>query len=165
MSLSSARQEATKSIQKAQKRYKTQYDKKQYQVKLKAGDWVLVYFPQDECGRNRKLSRPWHGPYRVIGIRDPGITVSKVYFPQEKTIQVHQSRIQLCPSNFPAGYYWYGSNRASPGRPPKWVDQLMATDQLSEELDEESNEEKLLSKSLKLYQLTLLQQTIPRLIL
>ena len=26
------------------------------------GDWVLVYFAQDETGKNRKLSQPWHGP-------------------------------------------------------------------------------------------------------
>ena len=38
ISLSSARQEAVKSIRKTQKRYKTQYDKKQCQVEFKTGD-------------------------------------------------------------------------------------------------------------------------------
>ena len=33
--------------------------------------------------------------------------------------------------NFPAGYYWYGSRRVCPSRPPKWVDCLMATDRLT----------------------------------
>ena len=33
--------------------------------------------------------------------------------------------------NFPAGYYWYGSRRVGPGRPPKWVDCLMATDKVA----------------------------------
>ena len=100
-------------------------------MELKLGDWVLVYFPKDEVGRNRKLSRPWHGPYRIIEKRDPDITLCKVYFPEEKSIQVHQTRIQPCPMNFPAGYYWYGSRRVGPGRPPKWVDRLMATDRLT----------------------------------
>ena len=59
-----------------------------------------MYFPRDECGRNRKLSRPWHGPYRVVETKDPDIVVSKAYFPQEKTIQIHQTRVQPCPSNF-----------------------------------------------------------------
>ena len=38
-------------------------------------------------------------------------------------------RIQPCPINFPAGYYWYGLKRTGPGRHPKWVDRLMATDE------------------------------------
>ena len=140
VSLSSARAEATKSIREAQRRYKKQYDKKQYQVELKIGDWALVYFPKDEVGKNRKLSRPWHGPYRVIEKKDPDITLCKVYFPEEKSIQVHQTRIQPCPMNFPAGYYWYGSGRAGPGRPPKWLDHLIATDEptISQDDDEGS---------------------------
>ena len=146
VSLSSARAEALKSIREAQKRYKSQYDKKQHQVDLKIGDWVLVYFPKDEVGRNRKLSRPWHGPYRVIEKKDPDVTLCKVYFPQEKNIQVHQMRIQPCPMNFPTGYYWYGSNRVGPGRPPKWVDQLMAADEPTVDLDnngDDNNEDKV----------------------
>jgi len=67
--------------------------------------------------------------------------VSKVYFLQEKTIQVHQTHVQPCPSNFPAGYYWYGSKRAGPGCPPRWVDQLLATEQLSEEQDNNDNDD------------------------
>ena len=30
-----------------------------------------------------------------------------------------------CPTNFPSGFYWYGGRRRGPGRPPKWVDELM----------------------------------------
>ena len=33
---------------------------------------------------------------------------------------------KLCPSNFPARFYWYGGKRHSPGCPPKWVAQMMA---------------------------------------
>ena len=32
---------------------------------MKIGDWMLVYFPADESGKQRKLSHPWHGPYRM----------------------------------------------------------------------------------------------------
>jgi len=39
----------------------------------------------DEVGRYHKLSRPWHGPYRVVEKRDPDIIVCKVYF-REKEI-------------------------------------------------------------------------------
>ena len=31
----------------------------------------MVKFPQEEQGRMRKLSHPWHGPYRVIERNDP----------------------------------------------------------------------------------------------
>jgi len=36
--------------------------------KLKVGEWVLVYFPQDDVGKMRKLTQPWHGPYRMISL-------------------------------------------------------------------------------------------------
>jgi len=69
--------------------------------------------------------------------------VSKVYFPQEKNIQVHQSCVQLCPSNFP-GYYWYSSKRAGPGCPQKWlmtIDQLFEVQGSSDENDKNSDVE------------------------
>ena len=66
LTLSTARELAVKSIQKAQKRYKALYDRKAAILPLKAGDWVLVKFPHEESGRLRKPSRPWHGPYRVL---------------------------------------------------------------------------------------------------
>ena len=55
-SLHSARKLATQSIQEAQRQYKEQYDKHLVSVKYHVGDWVLVYFPQDESGKLRKIS-------------------------------------------------------------------------------------------------------------
>lgn len=128
LTLSTARELAAKSIQKAQKRYKALYDRKAAIPPLKAGDWVLVKFPHEESGRLRKLSRPWHGPYRVLSRQDPDVTVIRVYSPQDKPIRVHLSRVTPCPSEFPSGYYWYGTRRHSPGRPPKWVQKLLNGD-------------------------------------
>jgi len=73
----------------------------------------------------RKLSRSWHGPYRVTALREPDISVTKVYQPQSSGINIYQSRVKLCPLNFPAGFYWYGGNSKGPGRLPKWVEQLL----------------------------------------
>ena len=126
VSLSSGRALATEAIQKSQAKYKKYYDRQSRETNLRVGDWILVYFPQEECGRNRKLSRPWHGPYRVLSKRDPNFTCGKVYFPQHGDLQVHQSRTCPCPPDFPAGYYWYGTKRKGPGRPPRWVDALLA---------------------------------------
>ena len=125
MSLATAQDIAAKAIRAAQKKYKAQYDSKSTQVDYHVGGWVLVRFPADETRRMRKLSRPWHGPYRVTALREPDISVSKVYQPQSPAIYVHQSRVKPCPCNFPAGFYWYGGNNKGPGRPPEWVDRLL----------------------------------------
>lgn len=118
---------AVDSIRAAQARYKHYYDKKSRPVTLKLGDWVLIRFPQDEAGKQRKLSRPWHGPYRVTQRNDPDVTAIKVYYPDEGPIQVHQSRVCPCPPKLPAGFYWYGGRRKSPGRIPQWVHQLFTS--------------------------------------
>ena len=126
LSLSSARDLASKNIVKAQEKYKHYYDLKVRQRDFKMGEWVLIKFPQEESGRQRKLSRSWHGPYRIQECRGPDVTASKVYFPEEAVIQVHQTRVCPCPTQFPPGYYWYGGKRRGPGRPPKWVDKLLS---------------------------------------
>ena len=41
-------------------------------------------------------------------LNDPDQSMVKVYFPQDQSIQVHQSRVKVCPPNFPSGFYWYG---------------------------------------------------------
>ena len=133
LSLSSARELAAKAIQKAQKRYKTQYDRKSTKRKYRVGDWVLVKFPHEETGKQRKLSRPWHGPYRVVSHENPDVTVVKIYFPQETQIRIHQTRVTPCPDDFPAGYYWYGRKQHSPGRPPRWLETLLDTVNENEE--------------------------------
>ena len=125
ITLRSARLMAAECIRQAQKRYKHYYDQKAIQREYKVGDWVLVRFPQEEKGKQRKLSHPWHGPYRVIARQDPDLTVVKVYYPQEGQIQIHQERVCFCPPAFPAGYFWYGTRRHSVGRPPKWVQNLL----------------------------------------
>ena len=93
-------------------------------MKYRIGDWVLVRFPHEETGKQRKLSQPWHGPFRVVSCDNPDVTVVKTYFPQDGQIQMHQTRVTPCPDDFPAGYYWYGRKRHSPGRPPKWLETL-----------------------------------------
>jgi len=141
LSLSSARKLAADSIQRAQQKYRIAYDRKAKERNYRVGDWVLVKFPQEEKGKLKKLSRPWHGPYRVVSRSDPDLTVSKVYYPQEGEIQVHQTRISPCPPHFPAGYFWYGSRRHSPGRPPKWVQNLLQSSAELVEPDVESSPE------------------------
>ena len=82
---------------------------------------MLVKFPQEETGKMRKLSRPWHGPYRILTLDEPDVTAIKVYFPEDKTIRVHLSLVTPYPTEFPLGFYWYGTKRHSSGCPPKWL--------------------------------------------
>ena len=126
LALSSARQLAAEAIQRAQVKYKRNYDRSSRVSTLKIGDWILIRFPQEESGALRKLSRPWHGPYRINDLDDTGVTAAKVYFPQDGTIRVHQSRVTSCPEAFPAGYFWYGNRRRRPGRPPRWLEALQS---------------------------------------
>ena len=125
MALFSARDLASEPIQAAQQKYKKNYDRKTTVREYRIGDWVLIRFPQEETGAKWKLSRPWHGPYRVVASDDTGVTAVKAYAPQDNSIRVHQARVTRCPMGFPAGYYWYGNRRSGSGRPPKWIDQLV----------------------------------------
>ena len=129
LSPSTARRLAAEAIKGAQTRYKRTYDQRSKEVNYQLGDWVMVKFPQEETGRLCKLSRPWHGPYHIIDRQDPDVTVVKIYAPQDGQIQVHQTRVAPCPPQLPAGFYWYGTRRSSPGRPPKWVDQWLRGEQ------------------------------------
>ena len=111
VTLSSARDTALESIRKAQRRYKGSYDRKSDHYTYRTGDWVMIRFPSEETDRLCKLSRPWHGPYRVTSCNATNVTAVKVYFPREDPIQVHQLRVKPCPPGFTAGFYWYGTKR------------------------------------------------------
>ena len=123
LSLLTARSLAMKANREAQQRYKIQYDKTARTSKLRVEEWVLIYFPQDETGnyKSQKLSHPWHGPYRIISQEDPDITVTKIYFPDDPPLQVHQSRVQHHPPSLPSEFYWYGAKRSRSGRPSKKI--------------------------------------------
>ena len=88
LSLSSARQNVVSCVQKAQQQYKKFYNRKTSMRPYHIGDWVLIKFPAEETGKQRKLSRPWHGPYRVTSMRSPDIVAVKVYFTRDEPMNV-----------------------------------------------------------------------------
>ena len=47
----------------AQERQKTMYNKKLRAIDLKVGDRVMVYMPGELQGNDRKIVRPYYGPY------------------------------------------------------------------------------------------------------
>ena len=76
LSLSSARALASKRFKQSQEKAKKRYDKKAEARDYHQGDWVLVKMPSTETGKNRKLSQPWYGPYRVITFTETDMTRS-----------------------------------------------------------------------------------------
>ena len=59
-------------------------------------------------------------------MRDPNLTVSKLYFPEDATLQVHQLRVCPSPAMLPAGFYWYGAKCQSPRcTPNNWLRQML----------------------------------------
>ena len=127
--LSSARELV---LQESQRKSKQRYYRKTTDKSYKAGEWVLVKFPKEEGGHNRKLSQPRHGPFRVVSKDDPDLTFSKVYRPQDGTIQIHQSRIMPWPKDIVSRYFWYGRKQHSPGRLPKWLEQLSERERVAD---------------------------------
>ena len=58
----------------------------------------------------------------VVARKDPDLTATKVYFPQEGQVQVHQQRVTSSPPALVAGYYWYGPKKHSSGKVPQWIE-------------------------------------------
>ena len=93
----------------------------------KIGNWILIKFPQEVSGKNCRLSRPWHGPYRVLSCSDTDVVAAKVYFPDEGHTQVHQNCTTICPMDFPNGYYWYGKSQSRNKPCPQWLDEVIGS--------------------------------------
>ena len=79
----------------------------------------MVKFPAEETGRLYKLSQPWHGPYQVTEVNRPDVSVSKVYYPQDRGIQVQgqgkaNSSVKPCPPNIFFGTVGRGEDQAAP---------------------------------------------------
>ena len=65
-SLAEAWQVAQDHIQKSQHKQKKSYDMRTKTRVIRVGDRVMVLMPQEQTGKNRKLHRPYFGPYRVL---------------------------------------------------------------------------------------------------
>ena len=92
---------AKKKIQEAQTRQKNNYDKSSSPTKLQVGDRVMVYMPQEKRGKTWKLSRPYHGPYRILSLTQTNAEVWLVDCPDEESIFVSLNRVYPCHSELP----------------------------------------------------------------
>ena len=87
---------ALESIRKAQEKQKRFYDRQSTATKFKIGDRVMVYMPSETSGKDRKLARPYHGPYRVISLTQTNAEVKLIERPTEPTIFVALNRLRKC---------------------------------------------------------------------
>ena len=95
-SLSDAWSSARENISEAQTRQKKFHDRKSTAPKIVVGDRVMVYMPKDSQGKNRKLARPYHGPYRVLSVTPTNVEVRLADKPKDDPIFISLDRVTLC---------------------------------------------------------------------
>lgn len=109
--LSEAWQLAKDNIVKAQERQKVQYDRTSQETKFQVGDRVLVHMPAEMQGKERKLSRPFHGPYLITALTDCNAEVQLVGSTQA-TIFVSLDRVRPCPKEVGSDVAWTGKSKS-----------------------------------------------------
>uniref|UniRef100_A0A1X7V3D6 Reverse transcriptase RNase H-like domain-containing protein n=1 Tax=Amphimedon queenslandica TaxID=400682 RepID=A0A1X7V3D6_AMPQE len=95
-SLSAAWKLAADNIKKAQAYQKYHYDRARKSFSIHIGDCVMVYMPFDVQWKDWKLSRPFHGPYRVLTVTPTNAEVKLVSDPRLPSLFVNLDRIRPC---------------------------------------------------------------------
>ena len=108
--LKSAWAAAKASIESAQAKQKAYHDQKSKATTLKVGDRVLVFMPSETKGKNRKLCRPFHGPYRIVSLTDCNAEV-QLMDGKKESIFVSLHRLRPCPGELADDILWTGSRR------------------------------------------------------
>ena len=87
---------ALESIHNAQEKQRKFYYQQSTNCKLQIGDRVMVFMPNETTGKDRKLARPYHGPYRVVSLTQTNAEVRLIEYPSEPTIFVSIERLHKC---------------------------------------------------------------------
>lgn len=69
-------------IQKAQSQHKVHHGRHACPHTFQEGERVFMFMPAARSGKPYKLSRPFHGPYRIIRVVENGVEVRPVDKPQ-----------------------------------------------------------------------------------
>ena len=99
--LSDAWEQAQKNVKTAQRRQKTQHNRKARIPNFALRDRVFVYKPSAKSCKSYKFARPFHGPYWIIQLHDGGADVTLVDRPKEPSIRVPFERLCVCPEEVP----------------------------------------------------------------
>ena len=103
---------AKQRIEKSQDAQKVQYDKHARKAEVRIGDRVMVYMPSTVQGKDRKLARPYYGPYRVLKTTPTNVEVVLVDKPQEPSIFVSLNRVRRCYDEMESET-WTGTSKKS----------------------------------------------------
>ena len=88
---------AMENIERAQAAQKRAYDRKSTEVNLFVGERVMVVLmPSDSTGKNWKLARRYHGPYRVLQVTPTNAEVHLIDQPKSDSIFVVLERVRRC---------------------------------------------------------------------
>ena len=96
VSLSKAHKIALENIRKAQTKQKEFYDRHSGDNEFKVGERVMVYMPGDVTGKDWKLARPYHGPFRIATITPTNAEVVLIEKPSDPPLFVSISRLRRC---------------------------------------------------------------------
>ena len=94
--LSTAWKLAKENLQKSQWSQKKQYDRTAKKASVRIGDRVMVHMPAESQGKDWKLCRPFHGPYRVLSVTPTNVEVRLVDAPTDEPIFVNLNQVHLC---------------------------------------------------------------------
>ena len=67
----------------------------------------MVFMPSDVTGKDKKLARPYHGPFRIINLTQMNAEVQLVEHPKDQTIFVAIDRLWRCYPEL-SGSSWTG---------------------------------------------------------
>ena len=67
----------------------------------------MVFMQSETTGKQRNLSLPYHGPYRVIDVTDNNVSVRPVDKPDESPMLVNMERVTKCSDALP-NILWLG---------------------------------------------------------
>ena len=96
LKLSNAWSIAKEKVERAQDTQKSQYDKHTRRTEVQVGDRVMVFMPSRVQGKDRKLARPYHGPYSVLKVTPTNAEVALIDRARNPSIFVSLTRIRRC---------------------------------------------------------------------
>ena len=115
----------SKSIKEAQQ---NQYNKQSTTQTYHVGDWVMVFMPSNVTGKDGKLVRPYHGPFRIINLTQTNAEVQLVECPQDQTIFVVIAHLRCYPELSDSSWTsWKGKNRKHTPQDPHHLTEILRT--------------------------------------
>ena len=94
--LAKAKKLALENIRQAQAKQKEFYDRQVGNPQYRLGERVMVYMPGDVTGKNWKLARPYHGPFRILSLTPTNAEVQLIEKPGDPSSFVALSRLRRC---------------------------------------------------------------------